>query len=176
MKEQKEKTVKRPRFGVLDAVIILLVIVAFIGVYFRYNIINFLEDTQNIKEYSVSYSIKNVRYTTELFVDIGDKVYFASSGEELGTLTNVSENMGALSVKPSTELFTNSKGEIVEVMYPNIQSRIDAQGRMICSGRYSNDGGFLVNGSTYVASGQYVDVKTEYVTVTIRIDDIAPLE
>ena len=176
MKDQKEKSVKRPRFGVLDAVIILLVIVAFIGVYFRYNIINFLEDAQNIKEYSVSFSIKNVRYTTESFIDIGDKVYFVSNGEDFGTLTNVAENMGALNIKPSTESFTNSKGEIVDVMYPNSQSRIDAQGRMICSGRYSKDGGFLVNGSTYVASGQYVDVKTEYVTVTIRIDDIAPVE
>ena len=176
MKDQKEKSVKRPHFGVLDVVIILLIIVAFLGVYFRYNIINFWEDTQSIKEYSVSYSIKNVRYTTELFIDIGDKVYFVSNGEEFGTLTNVSENMGALSVKPSTELFTNSNGEFVEVKYPNINTRIDAQGRMICSGRYSNDGGFLVNGSTYVASGQYVDVKTEYVTVTIRIDDIAPVE
>lgn len=176
-KNTTEKSIKSPRFGVLDFVIILLIVVAVIGVYFRYNIIDFFEETQNIKEYSVSFSIKNIRYTTETFIEIGDKVYFVSNGEEFGTLTNPSENTSKpINSKPSTETFTDSKGEIVEVMYPNSESRIDAQGRMICSGRYSDDGGFLVNGSTFIASGQYVDVRTEYVTVTIRIDDIDPIE
>lgn len=176
MNNRKEKAVKGPRFGILDFVIILLIIIAVVGVYFRYNIINFFEDAQNIKEYNVSFSIKNIRRNTENFINIGDKVYFVSNGEDFGTLTNVEENMGALKPKMSTETFTNSKGEMIDVAYPDNQSRIDAEGRMICSGRYSDDGGFLVNGSTYVAPGQYIDVKTEYVTVTIRVDEIVSVD
>mgnify|MGYP003319049871 CR=1 FL=1 len=40
MRERKKKTPgATPRFGVLDVVIILLIIVAVVGVYFRYNIL-----------------------------------------------------------------------------------------------------------------------------------------
>ena len=168
----KDKSLKRPRFGVLDFVIILLIIVAVVGVYFRYNIITFFEDAQHIKEYNVTYSIKNIRHTTDEYINNGDKFYFVSSGEELG------ENTGILGFTSSSEFFPNSKGELIEVVYPYNQdkpdnsTRIDVQGRMLCSGRYSNDGEFFVNGSTYIAAGQYIDVRTEYVTVTIRIDSI----
>ena len=173
-KEQKEtKARKFPKFGVLDAIIILLIIVAVIGVYFRYNIVDLITNTKNLDEYTVNFSIENIRYSTPNYVDVGDDVYFVSDNEKFGTLINVSENMGALSITPASELFTTSTGEIIEVFYPNSESRISAEGRLNCSGRYSDDGGFLVNGSTYIASGQYVNVKTEYVTVTIRIDEIS---
>ncbi len=177
MKDKKQKKERRaPRFGVLDAVIILLVILAVTGVYFRYNIIDFISGAKNLQEYTVEYSIEDIRYSTPDFIDINDEVYFASNGESFGKLVAVSENAGALSIKPAAEYFTNSKGEIVEVMYPDNQSRVDAQGKLVCSGRYSDDGRFLVNGSTHITSGQYVNVKTEYVTVTIRIENIALLE
>lgn len=176
MKNSETKTKKNVRFSVLDAVIILVIIIAVVGVYFRYSILDFFTGAQNLEKYTVSYSIENIRYTTVNFINIGDTVYFVSDGEEFGTLTNVSENMGAVSYTPASEYFTKSNGEIVKVMYPNNQSRVDAQGRLNCIGRYSDEGGFLVNGSTYIASGQYIDVQTEYVSVTIRIDEITLLE
>jgi hypothetical protein len=33
-----------------------------------------------------------------------------------------------------------------------------------------------VNGKTYIAAGQYVAVRTEYVSLTIRIEEISILE
>ena len=156
--------------------IILLVIVAVIGVYFRYNIIDFVSQTRDIKDYAVSYSVENIRYTTPDFINVGDKVYFADSGDDFGELIAVSENMGALSIAPASEYFTTSNGEIVEVLYPDSQSRVDAKGRLVCLGRYSEEGGFLVNGSLYIAAGQTVNIKTEYVSLIIRIDDIALFE
>ncbi len=177
MKNKKEKKITNaPRFGVLDAVIILLVIVAVVGVYFRYNILDFVSQARDIKDYTVSYSIENIRYTTPNFINVGDKVYFSDNGDDFGELIAVSENMGALSITPASEYFTKSTGEIVEVLYPDSQSRVDANGRLVCEGRYSDEGGFLVNGSTYIAAGQTVSVKTEYVSLTIRIDDIVALE
>ena len=163
----------RPRFGVLDAVIILLVIIAVVGVYFRYNILDFISSAKNLEDYTISYSIEDIRYTTPNYINVGDEVYFEDSGKHFGTLINASENMGALSITPASEYFTTSKAEIVEVFYPDSQSRVDAKGRMTCRGSYSDDGGFLVNGSTFIASGQMVSVKTENVTVTIRIDEIS---
>ena len=147
-----------------------------VGVYFRYSILDFFTGAQNLDDYTVSYSIYDIRYTTVNYINIDDKVYFASDGEEFGTLTNVSENMGAVSYTPASEYFTKSDGSIIEVVYPNNQSRVNAQGRLNCRGRYSDEGGFLVNGSTHLASGQYIDVYTDYVTVTIRIDEITQMD
>lgn len=179
MKNRKEKKIKNKRavrFGVLDAVIILMVIIAVVGVYFRYNIIELVTNTKNLEDYTISYSIKNIRYTTPNYINIGDEVYFADDGGHFGTLINASENMGALSITPSSEYFTTSKAEIIEIFYPDSQSRVDATGRLTCRGRYSDDGGFLVNGSAYVAAGQKVNIKTENVTVTITINGITKTE
>lgn len=176
MKNNETKNKKSVRFGILDAVIILVILIAVVGVYFRYSILNVITGAHRMSEYTVSYSIENIRYTTVNYINIGDKVYFADEGDEFGTLINVSENMGAVSYTPSSEYFTKSNGEIVEVMYPNNQSRVDAQGRLNCMGRYSENGGFLVNGSTYIASGQSINVRTDYVTVTIRVEEIALAE
>lgn len=169
------KTAKAPRFGVLDAVIILLVVVIILSVYFRYSIVQWFANSADLEEYVISYTIEDVRYTTPNFINIGDKVYFASSGDEFGTLINVSENMGALSITPASEFFTDASGNIVEVFYPNSETRVSAIGKLSCMGRYSEDGSFFVNGSTFVASGQYININTPYTTVIIRIDEIKPV-
>ena len=169
------KKVKAPKFGVLDAVIILLVIVIILSVYFRYNIVQWISNSTDLKEYTISYTIDDVRYSTPNYINIGDKVYFADSGDNFGTLINVAENMGALNIAPASQLFTDSKGNIIEVFYPNSETRVSAIGKLICTGRYSDDGSFFVNGSTFIASGQYVKINTPYATVTIRIDGITPV-
>ncbi len=176
MKEKRQKKQRNtPRFGVLDAVIILLIIVAVVGVYFRYNILNFITGAASLSDYTVSYTIEDIRYTTPNFIDIGDKVYFADGGDELGTLIAASENKSALEITPASEYFTNTNGELVEIMYPD-QTRVNGKGRLVCKGRYSSDGSFLVGGSSYVAAGQYIDVKTDYVSVTIRVEQITVYE
>lgn len=173
-KRMKNGVKKAPSFGILDAVIILLVIVAVVGVYFRYNIIGLITSSQGLEDYTVSFTVENIRYTTPEFVNVGDDVYFADDGKYFGTLTNVSENMGALSIIPASEYFTTQSGEVIEVHYPDEQSRVNASGRMECTGRYSENGEFLVDGKAYIACGQYVGITTEYVTVDVRIDKIAP--
>ena len=174
----KKATKKAPRFGVLDAVIILLIIVAVVGVYFRYNIIDFISNMRNLENYTVSYSVENVRHTINNYVNIDDEVYFADDGELFGTLINSGENnVEPMRAMPASQYFTKSNGEIVSITYPdNEQSRVDITGRLVCIGNYTEDGGFLVNGKTYIAAGQYINVQTEYVTFTIRIEEIALYE
>ena len=173
MKNTTENVKKVPKFGVLDIVIILLVIISVLGIYFRYNIIDVINNARDIKEYNVSYTIDNVRYTTPNFINVGDKVYFSDDGEKFGTLTTAENMMSALAIELPFEYFTTTQGEIVKGYYPDTDYRVMAKGRLSCNGRYSDDGSFLVNGTTHIAMGQYIDVKTEYVTVTIRVDKIA---
>ena len=178
MKKDKiktEKSKKLPRFGALDAFIILVVIVIIVGVFFRYRLLDVLNAQQNLNDYNVSFSVENVRYTTPDYINVGDVVYFKDSGAELGVITNESENMGAFTVAPASEMFTDSNGNMIEVHYPN-ETRVSINGKMICSAQVSETGGILINGNTYLAPGQTVDVTTELVTMTIQINNIEPKE
>ena len=169
----KVKTVKsersRPRFNVLDVFIILLVIAAVVGVYFRYSIVDFLRSDMNKEQYVISYSIDDIRYTTPNYMQVDDEVYFASNGKLFGTLLSESENQGVLNIMPASKEFVDSKGDIKNVFYPNSESRVTAKGRLLCEGAYNSEGGFFVDGNTYISAGQTIDVRTDMVSVTMRI-------
>ena len=171
---ESETTKATPRFKALDAVVILLVILAVVGIYFRYNLLDMMTANKDWKDYTVSFSIENVRYTTPNYIDVGDTVYCADNGEKLGVLLGASEdtpNMN-LSVSPSSQVFIMDDGTMERVFYPNSESRVNASGRMLCTGSYTDDGGFWVNGSRYLSAGQTVAIQTELVTVSIVIHDI----
>ena len=174
----KNKKVKKlPKIKVLDVVIVLLVLLAIVGVYFRYNSLSFFENSASKKQYEISFSIENIRYTTPDHVFVGDRVYLSESGEMLGTLLAASTDMKNIALKctAASEYFMNEKGNMVEVNYPS-ESRVRAEGKMLCEGVYSSDGSFLVNGTTYLAAGKSLSVQTERVTVTIEIRDIQEVE
>lgn len=163
-----------PKFKALDAVVILLAILAVVGMYFRYNILDMITTNKDMKEYTVSFSIQDIRYTTPNYINVGDTVYCAENGEKLGVLLGESEDMEniALSVTPASKVFIKEDGTMEEVFYPNSESRVNASGRMLCTGNYTNEGGFLVNGARYLSAGQTITVKTELVTVCIIIHNI----
>ena len=177
MKQAKTNEKKRsPRFGVLDVVIILLVILSLAGIYVRYNNIDIIFSERNLASYAVSYSIENIRSTTTECMNVGDKLYFADDGSELGSFIEGSDNTGLFSLRaPTTQSFTKANGETVELRYPN-ENRIDVQGRFVCRGRYSDDGSFLVNGTRHIAKGQLISIHTEMVTVTLKIHGIEAVE
>lgn len=172
-----EKVKKAPRFGVLDAVIILLVIAVIVGVYFRYQIMDWITNQRNVREYTVTFAIDNIRYTTPNYLNVGDEVYFADSGDSFGTLIEESDDASniALSIVPSSETFYID-GVAYDIPYPDNESRVDVKGRLLCSGSYSEDGGLLVNGSTYIAAGQTVSMQTEWVSAELRILTIEAVE
>lgn len=166
------KSIKAHKFGVLDVAIVLIVLASVIGIYFRFNLIETLNQNANTKNVIIFYNIDNVRYTTPNYINVDDKVYFSSTGELLGTVINASEEMSnALNVAPSSEDFFDD-GEYVEVFFPNSESRVDANGRLSCKGAYNDDRGLLINGSTHISAGQTISVKTELASFVITITSI----
>ncbi|MBQ9085908.1 MAG: DUF4330 family protein [Clostridia bacterium] len=167
---------RMPKFKALDAVVILLVLVAVVGIYFRYNLMDTFLSRKDIRDYTVSFSVKDIRYTTPNYLNVGDAIYDASSGEQIGTLIEESDDMSniALRVTPASQFFTKDDGTIAEVFYPNDESRVNANGRMSCRGSYTQDGGFLLNGSQYLSAGQTISVRTELVTFVLTITEIEP--
>ncbi len=181
MKKHSEKTKQTERsvhrFKALDAVIILLILTAVVGVYFRSNIFDLFSNEKDLRDHYISFYVEDIRYTTPNYMNIGDKIYY-HDGEELGVLVAESDDMSnlALSVTPASKLFLNDDGVMEEVFYPNNESRVDAKGRILCRGIYTAEGGFLVNGSQYLSSGQTIAVHTETVTITIEIQSIEAVE
>ena len=177
-KEKKEKIKNkekstRPRFGALDVVIILVAVISVIGIYFRFNLIDTIAQNANSKQYMVSFSIENIRYTTPNYVNVDDKLYISSTNEYLGKIAASSNEMSsnALSVTPASETFIEN-GKYIEVYYPNSESRVDANGRFICEGTYTDNKGLIINNSTHITAGQKLTVQTELVTLVIEIVDI----
>ncbi len=175
-KKQKKDRSNVPHFNVIDAMIVMLVIAAVLGMFFRYNIIDFLTADKNDERYVVSFSIEDIKYTTPNYISVGDKVYFKSTGDIMGTLISESENQGALNITPAIKHFTDSKGNIQAIFYPNEESRVDAKGRLVCLGNYTEGSGFCIDGNVYIASGQYVEVYTELVSFSLKITSIEPYE
>lgn len=170
-----KKDSKKAHFNVVDALIILLVISVAVGMFFRARIVEKLWSQTQSAEYAISFSIEDIRYSTPTYINVGDKVYFADSGELIGEFIKESDNANALSIAPASKYFTDSNGNVVEVFYPDGESRVDAKGRILCHGYYGKDGGFSVDGRHYLAPGQSIDVKTELVSVTINIMSIEPI-
>ena len=180
-KAKKQKKIKQgPRFKVLDAVIILLVITSALGIYFRYNLFDTLKNQRNMQEYVVSFSVENIRNSTTSYLNIDDAVYYANDGEKLGTLRGDSaESLNAVQVYPATEYFIDANGNTVEESYPKSDSptaRVDIEGKILCTGSYSEASGFLVNGSRYLAPGQTIEVQTETVSFVMTVKEITLAE
>lgn len=172
-----ERVGKLPKFRILDAAILLLVVVVVVGIYFRYNILEELTNRHNLKDYTISFSIDDIRYTTENYLNINDSVYFQDNGESLGMLLTASDAQNRVwNTKPASKLFVGDDGTVEEVFYPNSESRVSATGRLLCTGSYSQDGGFCVNGSRYLSAGQTISVYTETVSFSITVTDIALAE
>ena len=156
----------------IDIVIIVLIILSLVGVYFRYNILDELTSKRNIKDYYVSFEITDIKKSTTSYFNVGDKVVFSEDGNELGTLTTSSQNVNnAIAITQATlPYIPQNGGAVVEVPYPE-ETRVNASGRLICKGTYTNESGFLLNGTRPITPGQTIKVQTEEVTVTIKITD-----
>jgi hypothetical protein len=179
IKKQKRER-KTPGLKIMDAIIILLVLIAIVGVYFRYHSLSFFDKRLNMKEYTVSFSIDNIKNSTPKHLKVGDSVYFSDSGELLGTLLPESDSMENIALKcsPASEYFINDSGTMIEVNYPQDpndpeSSRVRAEGKLSCMGLYTENGAFLVDGSVYLAAGENIQIQTESVTLTIMIRDIS---
>ena len=172
VKKTKAEKKNAPHFNIIDAMIIILVIAAVVGIYFRYNIIDFLTNDKNNDEYVVSFSVENVRYTTPNYIRVGDTVYFKSNGDVLGKFISESENQNPLNITIASEDFVKSSGEIVKIHYPDGESRVNLSGRLLCEGSYTAEGGFCIDGSTYIAAGQTIEVYTETVSFVLRVTSI----
>ena len=130
-KKQREKSKERirivPKFKVLDAVIILLVITSVVGLCLGYNVIDTLKNQKEMQEYVVDFSIENIRYSTTTYVDVGNIIRDAKDGEELGKLLSYADTSSdvALLPEPAFVYFPDSEGNL------NYEPVVTADGMLV---------------------------------------------
>jgi hypothetical protein len=172
-KPQKER--RFPKFGVLDAVIILLVIAIVAGIYFRYSFFDTLNSMKNMKECYVTFKTDKITTNVSREMYDGDAIYFKSDGSSFGTLAVKSEEITmVIQEQPATSTVFKDGKTYADVQYPQGMdgSLIYGIGTIKCNCAVSENGSYLLNGTTYIAPGQTYTVCTERVTVNIMITDI----
>jgi hypothetical protein len=172
-KPQKER--KFPKFGVLDAVIILLVIAIVAGIYFRYSFFDTLNSMKNMKECYVTFKTDKITTNVSREMYDGDAIYFKSDGSSFGTLALKSEEITmVIQEQPATSTVFKDGKTYADVQYPQGMdgSLIYGIGTIKCNCAVSENGSYLLNGTTYISPGQTYTVCTEKVTVNIMITDI----
>ena len=170
-----QKPRRFPKFGVLDAVIILLVIAIVAGIYFRYSFFDTLNSMKNMKECYVTFKTDKITTNVSREMYDGDAIYFKSDGSSFGTLALKSEEITmVIQEQPATSTVFKDGKTYADVQYPQGMdgSLIYGIGTIKCNCAVSENGSYLLNGTTYISPGQTYTVCTEKVTVNITITDI----
>ncbi len=181
VKEQNgEKKRSFPKIHVLDVVIVVLIIATVVGVYFRYNVFDTIGNLQNQNEAQITFVAKGIDFSPNNFIQPGDSVYFKNDGKNFGTMMASTEtSQVAFITTPASESFITPDGKHITVPYPldnALLAKTNAEGKIKCSGTFSEDGSFLLGGSTYIAAGGIYVICTEKVTLEITINSIEKID
>ena len=149
------------RFSVVDAVILLLVLVAVVGIIYRV-VITVNDEKDAGTRCQVYFEIAETHREVLEEIHAFDEVYLVENDMLLGSI-------GATGVDGET-------GKGIPALYPSNVEGTDmatATGCMVCRGTLSEDGSLLV-GETgrYLTLGSELVVRTDRVVMTIRITDM----
>lgn len=154
----------RFRLNVIDLLIVLIVLACVVGLVVRFGNVGKFGDEASLKTYDVYFTVSNIAYTTESAFVSGDVVTLAESGVVLGEFAALE------TILPAEFLARDENGNLISVRYPE-STRIDVTGRIVARGVMSENG-FLVNGTTYVASGAEYAVQSEHMDFVLKITSI----
>lgn len=165
--QKTEKKTSKYRFNAVDAFIIVLALLCALGIYFRSNIKSWMGIDKDLKEYSITFIVENIRASSDQYLTVGNEVYISSTGLSIGTLS-------ASSSLPATATLKNEFGETVEVTYPE-NTNIDVTGTITCKGIQKDDG-FYLKGSYLISPGTVINANTEmfdFSFTVISIEEIS---
>lgn len=157
---------RNKRFNSIDVFIILLVVLCIAAIYFRGMVASWIGVEKELDEYKITFSVKQIRSTSDKYLIIGNEVYLSNGGL-----------LGKLSEKSSlpAKVFVNDQdGKPVEVSYPK-DTCIDVTGSLTCKG-IMNDDGFYLNGTYSISPGAVLSVYTDMLDFTITVTDISKIQ
>jgi hypothetical protein len=157
-----DKKNSKIRFGLLDAVVLIIVIALAAALVFRYTADKrlFVYDTEN---YTVTVKACGLQYTTVNMLGAGASVYL-EDGKELGTFVH------APTVTPMLSYSTTSSGDIIAAYYPD-NTYVDIVTDIECD-LINSDGMIMTKSGVHIAVGAVIEIHTETVDLTVEITSV----
>ncbi|MBQ8400943.1 MAG: hypothetical protein IJX14_03345 [Clostridia bacterium] len=162
---------KRKRLGALDICILVAVLLCIVGIaarmVFRDNSV--LAQNTPLDEYTVYFTISNIRSTSDKFLKDGKEFYIEETGEYFGKIT------GNPTVTYARKLYVDMYGNTVEVSNNTDEegiSRIDVEGAFLVSAMMDENGFLMLNGNHPVAPNQEIQIRSRELYVNMRINSI----
>ena len=175
MEAQAPKKRSGARFNIMDFLIILVALLCILSVIARYTtVLEKIGISDHLEQYEVSFAVTDLRYTTPNFFNIGDNVYLQDGSHiYMGTLlSRENGSTDALTITLSSQYIKSETGFISAYYAEN--TLVDISGRILCKGRMSDDGYFLLGGDVYLAEGQSLSVCTDLVSFELVVTNIIP--
>ena len=175
----KEKTKKsRRRINALDVVIILLVI-CLIGTV-GYRIYKGVSDPDINKEskYIVEYECDGVYNSVADYIKVGDAVYFASSGELLGSTYLAKGDSSVFEIITDAVGEEETETETGEAEEPIAYEKVKAVGKLKLNAdtTYNKTGNIYEIGDISFTEGTVIEVYTQNAVFTLKITSIYAIE
>ena len=156
------KNSSKIRFGLLDAVV-LIVVVAIVGaLVFRYTTDKNLF-AYNTEKYSVTIKSCGLQYTTVNMIDSTARVYL-EDGKLLGSIVH------APTVTPMLSYSTTSSGDVIAAYYPD-NTLVDIVTDIECE-LIVKDGLIMTKSGVHIAVGSVLAIHTETVDLTVEITSV----
>ena len=156
MKDMKEKKIG---FNLIDLLILLFIIAAVIGIFWRYNLADRIYLNARGEEFRVEFFIHNIQEDSQKYLQKGECFYLKNESAELGTIEEI------LDVREAVQYYAGLNGELIRCELPG---RIDVTGVMVCHGRTTREG-VMINGNSFAACNKEHLVQTGKLLVNITI-------
>lgn len=147
------------RFGLLDAVVLIVVIALALALVFRYTADKalFVYDTE---KYTVTVKATGLQYTTVNML-ASDSAVYLEDGKQLGSFVH------APTVTPMLSYSVTSTGDIIAAYYPD-NTLVDIVNDIECE-LIVNDGMIMTKNGVHIAVGSLIEIHTETVDLTVEI-------
>ncbi len=153
---------KKARFGVFDAVIIIVIVAIAAALVFRYTADKrlFVYDTES---YTVSFKACGLQYTTVDMIGSADSLYL-EDGKYLGSMKNQP------AVTPMLKYSLTESGDLVAAYYPD-NTLVDISAQFECE-LMSSDGLLITKNGVRIATGVILNIHTPTVDLKIEITNV----
>lgn len=153
------------RFGLLDAVVLIVVIALALALVFRYTADKtlFVYDTE---KYTVTVKAGGLQYTTVDMLAPNAAVYL-EDGKPLGSFIH------APTVTPMLSYCITSAGDVIAAYYPD-NTLVDIVTDIECD-LIVNDGMIMTKSGVHIAVGSVIEIHTETVDLTVEITSVEKL-
>ena len=162
----KQSTNVKFRFGILDAVVLIIVVALAVTIVFRFttDLRLFTYDTD---DYIVTVRAGELQYTTIEMISTSDSVYL-ENGEYLGAFS------AAPTVTPKMVYEVGADGELIPAYYPD-NTLVDFTNSIECELVTSN-GMLMTKSGIHLAAGVVLELHTQTVNLTVEIIGIEKIQ